>query len=471
MTNKTSDSKFSSHSNPPGAWHPLRSLARTLTAPVEAFLHIQASSGIILLLVAAIALIWANSPWLHLYQSLWHTPLGVRLGDFSFERDLHFWINDGLMTIFFFVIGLEIRREIHRGELSELRRAALPLFAALGGMVIPAGIYLALNQGLSTAEGWGVPMATDIAFAVGVMALLGKRIPPALRIFLLTLAVIDDIGAILVIALFYSAELSMLGFATAGLGIVIIFIMQKIGIRSPWAYVIPAVITWGGTYAAGIHPTIAGVVVGLMTPVRAWLEAKQFLALTETRIDEIKSERDLDEGALLPHLDRMRTAQKEAISPVERIQHALHGWVAFLIMPLFAFANAGVPLGAASLADNGLNVFLGVMFGLVVGKPIGVFLFSWLVVQLKIARLPTGVNWSGIFFVGLCAGIGFTMAIFIAQLAFAAGQTLETAKLSILCASGLAAVLAFVVGFIMLKPELAVGAAQTASEAEASTDR
>ncbi|HYX32262.1 MAG TPA: Na+/H+ antiporter NhaA [Oligoflexus sp.] len=466
-----SDNKLGSRANPPGAWKPLRRWAQVLTAPVERFLHIQASSGIILMLAAAVALIWANSQWSHLYHSLWHTPLGFRLGNLSFERDLHFWINDGLMAIFFFVIGLEIRREIHQGELSEMRRAALPLFAALGGMVVPAGVFIMLNQGLVTAQGWGIPMATDIAFAVGVMALLGKRISPALRIFLLTLAVVDDIGAILIIAIFYSAELSTLGFALAAIGILFIFLMQKLGIRSPWAYLAPALITWGGTYAAGIHPTIAGVVVGLMTPVRAWLETDQFLDIAETKVHKIRHMKNRDEAALLPHLSQLNTARKEAVSPVERIQQGLHGWVAFIIMPLFALANAGVPFGEASLANDGFNVFWGVMFGLILGKPVGVFLFSWLAVQLKIARLPTGVKWRGIFFVGLCAGIGFTMAIFIAQLAFTSGQTLETAKLAILCASGLAAGLAFATGLILLKPELADGAARTESEAEASADK
>lgn len=247
---------------PPGSWAPARKLARKALAPVEHFLSVEAASGVVLLIVALVALAWANSPWRDRYVSLWHTPLGLRLGPWSFERDLHFWINDGLMTVFFFVVGLEIRREIHHGELSELRRATLPLAAALGGMMTPALVFFAFNHGRPSVEGWGVPMATDIAFAVGVLALLGKRVAPALRVLLLALAVIDDVGAILVIALFYASGFSALGVVVAATGVVAIVAMQKVGVRSPWAYVVPAVVIWGGAYAAGVHPTLAGVVVG-----------------------------------------------------------------------------------------------------------------------------------------------------------------------------------------------------------------
>ncbi|RYZ76453.1 MAG: Na+/H+ antiporter NhaA, partial [Proteobacteria bacterium] len=272
-------------SPPPETWRFARRFRAVATAPVERFLAVEASSGIFLLIVAAIALIWVNSPWAESYEALWHTPLGFTLGQWRFERDLHFWINDGLMTIFFFVVGLEIRREIHGGELSEVKRAVLPLMAALGGMIVPALIFLAFNTGRESATGWGIPMATDIAFAVGVIALLGKRISPALRILLLTLAVIDDIGAILVIAIFYSSGLSGTGFIIAGLGLAIIFTMKKMGIRSVWAYAPPALITWAGTYAAGIHPTIAGVVIGLMTPVEAWFGSEKFVEVVQENVD------------------------------------------------------------------------------------------------------------------------------------------------------------------------------------------
>lgn len=454
---------------PPGSWAPARELARRALAPVERFLSIEAASGVLLLVVAVVALIWANSPWRHLYSGLWHTPLGLRLGPWSFERDLHFWINDGLMTVFFFVVGLEIRREIHRGELSELRRATLPLAAALGGMLAPALIFLAFNQGRASAAGWGVPMATDIAFAVGVLALLGKRVAPALRILLLALAVIDDVGAILVIALFYASGFSASGVAIAATGVAATMIMQKVGVRSPWAYVVPAIVIWAGAYAAGVHPTLAGVVVGVMTPVRAWYSAERFLDVAENNVMALRGKGGLDEHDMLPHLDALDAARREAVAPVERLQHALHGVVAFGIMPLFALANAGVPLGQAELDGDGLRVFLGVATGLVLGKVVGVVGLSWLARRLGLTSLPTGVGWKQVAVVGSCAGIGFTMALFIAQLAFPPGPLLETAKLAILCASATAGVVSFVVGIKALPAEREEGAATRESDAEAAT--
>lgn len=444
-------------------------MARKALAPVERFLKIEAASGVLLLVVALIALAWANSPWRELYSSLWHTPFGLRIGPFEFERDLHFWINDGLMTIFFFVVGLEIRREIHRGELAELRRAALPLAAALGGMLAPAVLYTLFNHGRASAGGWGVPMATDIAFAVGVLTLLGKRVPPALRILLLALAVIDDVGAIIVIAVFYSGSLWWPGFVIAVAGIAVVLLMQKFGVRSPWAYVVPAIVIWAGAYRGGVHPTLAGVVVGLMTPVQAWFGSDRFLELTEDRVKRLKEADVSDERALLPHLDALKVVGREAVSPVERLQHALHGPVAYGIMPLFALANAGVPLGEASFEGDGLPVFLGVMIGLVLGKPLGVVGLSWIASRLGLTALPRGVTWVKVSVVGLSAGIGFTMALFIAQLAFPPGALLETAKLGILSGSGIAAIVAYVVGRIILTEEQVPGQAQTCEEAESST--
>lgn len=454
---------------PPGSWWPLRRFAQRALAPVEGFLAIEAASGILLLVAAAIALIWANSPWRESYSALWHLPLGVRLGPFSFERDLHFWINDGVMTIFFFVVGLEIRREIRHGELSELRRAALPLAAAVGGMLIPACIFAALNLGRESVKGWGIPMATDIAFAVGVLTLLGSRVPPALRILLLALAVIDDVGAILVIAIFYSSGFAPMGFLVLGMGLGAILAMQMLGVRSPWAYVPPAVIVWAGTYAAGIHPTLAGVAVGLMTPVRAWFGRETFIEHADASVAAVRQREQADERALLPHLDHLNEARREAVSPVERIQHALHGWVAFGAMPLFALANAGVLLGDASFSGEALRVFLGVGVGLVLGKPVGILAFSWIATRLGIAALPRGITWPQVGVVGIVAGIGFTMSIFIAALAFPEGTSLETSKVGILIGSGVAAVLAYGLGRIALPASWPVGAATTVSEAEAST--
>lgn len=457
---------------PPGSWWGARQALRFALAPVERFLAIEAASGILLLVSAAVALIWANSAYRDAYFALWHTPLGFKLGPWSFERDLHFWINDGVMTVFFFVVGLEIRREIHRGELSELRRAALPLAAALGGMLVPALIYLSLNAGRPTAGGWGVPMATDIAFAVGVLTLLGKRVPPALRVLLLALAVIDDVGAIIVIALFYSSALVPVGFAVLLAGLALIIVMQLVGIRSPWAYVPPAIVAWAGAYAAGIHPTLAGVVVGLMTPVKAWFGVELFLQRAHRDIEELAERAEQnpdDEHTALTYLQRLDQARREAVSPVERLQHALHGSVAFGVMPLFALANAGVSLGTAELQGEPLLVFAGVSVGLLLGKPIGIVLVSWLTTRLGLAALPRGVGWAEVSVVGVVAGIGFTMSIFIAQLAFPAGVSLETAKVGILLGSGSAAVLGYLLGRVVLKARPAPSAARTETEAESST--
>jgi len=453
---------------PPGSWPPAVRARRELARPVERFLAIEASSGILLLIAAAAALAWANSPWREAYFALWHTPVGIRVGSFAFERDLHFWINDGLMVIFFFVVGLEIRRELHAGELSDARRAALPLVAAVGGMVAPALIYAAFNAGRTTLDGWGIPMATDIAFALGVLALLGRRVAPALRILLLALAVIDDVGAILVIALFYSTGIEPSGLTLLGAGVLAVLALQGVGVRAPWAYVPPTIVAWAGAYAGGVHPTVAGVLVGLLTPARAWLGTQRF---AEEAVEHVAGAREADDPPeVLHHLDRLEHARVEAVAPVDRLQHALHGWVAYGIMPLFALANAGVSLSGAGLAGDGLAVFLGVALGLVLGKLLGVFALSWLAVRVGLARLPTGVGWSGVAVVGLVAGIGFTMSIFVAGLALPSGPSLETAKLAILSGSLGSAVAAALVGWSVLRTLPGAGAAPSAYEAERSTE-
>jgi NhaA family Na+:H+ antiporter len=440
-----------SPADPPGTWPLARRAARRVLSPVERFLSIEAASGILLLLAALVALLWANSPWRASYQALWHLRLGVRLGSLAFERDLHFWINDGLMAVFFFVIGLEIRRELYAGELSDRRRAVLPLVAAAGGMLVPAGLYLGFNGAGPAAHGWGVPMATDIAFAVGVLALLGKRVPPSLRVLLLTLAVVDDLGAILVIAAFYSSGIGLVGLLIAAVGVALVLGMQKVGVRAPLLYLAPAVVVWAGAIRAGVHPTLAGVAIGLLTPVRAWYGAGRFLEQADASVQAIRVQGDLDGRGMMPHLDALDEARREAVAPVERLEHALHGWVAYLIMPLFAFANAGVSLGSASLEGAGLTTFLGIMFGLALGKPMGVLALSWLAVKLRLGALPSGLGWRHLVVLGLVAGIGFTMALFIAGLAFDDEGLLETAKLAILCGSALAAVAGLAIGRWVLR--------------------
>ena len=301
-----------------------------------------------LLVTAGVALLWANSPWGGSYSAFWHAPVGVRVGSFALERSLEWVVNDGLMVIFFFVVGLEIRREIHHGELSELRRAALPVVAAAGGMVAPALLYLAVAGDQATRSGWGVPMATDIAFAVGILALLGKRVPPALRVLLLALAVIDDLGAIIVIALFYSEGVSTSGFLIALAGLAGIFTLQWLGVRAKAAYILPGVVIWAGIAAAGVHPTIAGVIIGLVTPVQAWLGPTGFLAGMQKEMESLSraSPEALTSHELAEMLQHVAVARREAMSPSEALIERLHPWVAFGIMPLFALANAGVSLRA-----------------------------------------------------------------------------------------------------------------------------
>ena len=435
---------------PPGSLAPARRARLAFQRPIASFLALESASGILLVVAAALALAWANSPWRASYTALWHAPIGLRVGAFAFERDLAFWIDDGLMAVFFFVVGLEVRRELHDGALADARRAALPLAAALGGMVLPALVYLALNGARATHRGWGIPMATDIAFALGVLTLLGPRVPPALRVLLLALAVIDDVGAILVIALFYSSGIQAAGMGVLALGVAGVLVLRWSGVRSPWAYLAPALLVWAGAYAGGVHPTLAGVVLGLLTPVTAWFGVERAARTVAGQAGALHRARGAHE--LHASLAELARARAETLSPAERLQHALHGWVLFAILPLFALANAGVPLGSASFGGDGLAVFAGVALGLVLGKLGGILVFAWLAVRLGLGALPSGVRWSGVALVGLLGGIGFTMALFVAALALPAGAMLETAKLAILAGSLAAAVAALVVGRVALAP-------------------
>ena len=399
------------------------------TRPLERFLRIEAASGILLIAAAVAALACANSPWAGAWAHLWHTPLGLRVGDFAAERSLEWLVNDCLMVIFFFVVGLEIRREIHSGELSEWRRAALPVIAALGGVIVPAVIFLVLAAAPETRRGWAVPTATDIAFAVGVLTLLGKRVPPALRVLLLALAVIDDLIAIVIIALFYSSGVEPRGLVMAALGVVLVFALRAFGVRRHSLYLVPGVVVWAGISSAGIHPTIAGVVIGMVTPVVPW----------------------------------------RGVSPAEHLIEVLHPWVAFGIMPVFALANAGVSLTGVSFEGAGASIAVGVMVGLVLGKPIGIALAVALATRLRIALLPVGLTRRHVVVLGVTAGIGFTMALFVAQLAFTDLALLGAAKLGVLCASAIAMAAGLVIGRTLLRPQVATGAAATADEAERST--
>jgi NhaA family Na+:H+ antiporter len=416
-------------------------LAERAFATFERFIQIEAVSGIVLLLAAAVALAWANSPFAESYHHLWHLPLSIGIGEQVFSRSLHFWVNDALMTVFFLVVGMEIRREIHEGALSRLDQAILPLAAAAGGVAVPALIFLAFNPVGLRAQGWAVPTATDIAFAVGVLALLGRSIPENLRVFLLALAIIDDVVAVLIIAFFYSGGLDPTGFAIAAVGVAAVVGLQRIGIGSAFAYVLPGAVVWVGLLVTGAHPTLAGVALGLMTPVGS-MPMREAPVEALARIAAELRGRDADAHRLARPLRQLRVANREVLPPVVRVQMALHPWVAFGVMPVFALANAGVSVGGFQLFEGGAHlVMLGVGLALVAGKPLGVVGATWLMVRSGLCRLPAGVGWGGIMLVGMLAGIGFTMSIFIAMLAFADENLLAAAKLGVLIGSTLAALL------------------------------
>ncbi len=469
-----SNPKYDLSSPPPESWLPARKFALRVVGPIERFMHIEAASGLVLIIAAAVALIWANSAFADSYESLWHTPIRLGFGQWVFEEDLHFWINDFLMAIFFFVVGLEIKREIVEGALSDIRRAALPIAAAVGGMVVPAGIYLALNAGGPAGNAWGIPMATDIAFAVGVLTLLGSRVPPALRVLLLALAIIDDIGAILVIAIFYSSGIQIDALAIVGIGVLGILVFTSMGVRPGMLWALPFILVWSGVLQFGVHPTIAGVMVGLMVPVKSWFSRDRFLNVARSALDDFQqraSAAEADERELIEPLNLLAQARREALSPAKRIESSLHPWVAFIIMPLFALANAGVNLGGLSLSQPGaMSAVLGISLGLVVGKTFGIFAFSWASVKLGLSMLPPGVTWSGIGVLGAAGGIGFTMAIFISELAFSGSPLLGAGKLAVLLGTGVSATMALAGGWLFLKPPDADAPEVTESDLESSTE-
>ncbi len=418
---------------------PTEPIVERVAEPFAKFFRIEAAGGIVLLSCALIALGIANSPWAATFASFWQTSLGVTLGDFALELSLQHWINDGAMTVFFFVVGLEIKRELVHGELREVRKAVLPVVAALGGMLVPAAIFLLFQHGEPGANGWAIPMATDIAFVAGFLALLGKRVPFGLKILILTLAIIDDIGAVLVIAVAFTDQISlpMLGWAGAGFGVTLLF--RWIGVRAVPVYVLIGVGIWLAVLTAGIHATIAGVALGLLTPSKPWLAERSLLKVlsgTKRRLQEDRAKNKQmehhEEAALLLGA----TAQK-TISPLDRFETALHPWVAFVIMPLFALANAGVHVDMASLANP---LSMATAAGLALGKPLGIVTFSALAVKLGWARLPEGVDWKVMTGAGCLAGIGFTMSLFIAGLALD-DELLESGKLGALVGSAISATL------------------------------
>ena len=423
-----------------------------IVRPFQAFAEHRMSGGILLLLAAIVALIWANSPAAASYEALWHTNLTISFAGRALSRSLHFWVNDFLMALFFFVVGLEIKREVLVGELAEPRQAALPILAALGGVIVPILIYAGFNAGGAGSHGWGVPMATDIAFALGAMALLGERIPAGLTVFLTALAIADDLAAVLAIAIFYTKEISFSALAVAGLCLVLLIVINLLGVRHPLAYATLGIALWISVLLSGVHATVAGILLALTIPSRTPLNPKQFLERSTGILDTFErasqSKRSvINDEEQQSAIKALEEACEEVQPPLHRFEHALQPWVTYLIMPLFALANAGLVLEGNLRAQLADPVTLGVGLGLLLGKPLGITAASWLAVRAKVASLPAGVGWRHIHGAAWLAGIGFTMALFLGNLAFDSAELLSLAKLGILGAS----LLAGCIGLLLLR--------------------
>ncbi len=422
-----------------------------LLLPFRMFIRAEVSSGILLILSAAVALVWANSPWTDLYTALWETHLSLQLGSFEVSESLLLWINDGLMAIFFFVVGLEIKRELLAGELSSPRLAALPLVAAAGGMVVPALIYAAFNAGTPEAVGWGIPIATDIAFSMGILHLLGDRVPSALKIFLASLAIADDLGAVIAIALFYTSEISYLSLGVGAGVFAFVALLNRLGVRNPLVYGIFGV---GGVWSAflfsGVHPTVAGVLMAMLIPANIRLDPGKFVSRSRAMIDRF-DQAGPHEHHVLANRTRhdalldLDMVTDYSLTPLQRLETALHPWVSVVILPIFALANAGVVLDLDAVSNIGHPMTLGIVLGLVVGKQVGVTLFTWIAVRLGLAQLPSNVRWIHVYGVSCLAGIGFTMSLFIGGLAFQEPARVAMMKIGIFGASVIASVLGLVV--------------------------
>src|SRR5688572_19916458 len=421
--------------------------------PVEHYMHGESTAGIVLLISAVVAMIWANSAWHDSYHHLWEYKISMQAGGYAISKTLHEWINDGLMAMFFFVIGLELKREIMAGELSDMGKAMLPLIAAFGGMLLPALIYFLFNPIGPESNGWGIPMATDIAFALGIMSLLGKRVPLSLKIFLTALAIADDIGAVLVIAFFYTSDISMISLGVGGLLLAVLLTANYIGVRNTLFYGLIGIAgVWLAFLMSGVHATIAGVLAAFAIPARTKIDEKKFIQVLEDQLREFHAIPPNDVTLLEPAqykvIEKINRLTKAAGTPLQKLEYRLHSWVSYLVMPLFAFSNSGITLHAGFLNDVLSNsITLGILMGLVVGKFVGILLFCWVAVKTKISALPHGVTWKQIIGVALLAGIGFTMSLFITTLAFKDVQLVTDAKLGIFIAS----IISGVAGYFVLK--------------------
>jgi Na+:H+ antiporter, NhaA family len=409
-----------------------RPLARLVGRPVASFLRVEAAGGIVLLAAALAALVWANSAWSETYEQFWTTEIAIEVGPWELVEDLRHWVNDALMTLFFLVVGLEIKYEMVRGELRDPRKAAVPIAAAFGGMAVPAAIYAVFNATGDGSAGWGIPMATDIAFALGVIAVLGRRIPASARIFMLTLAIVDDLGAITVIAVFYTENVEVVWLVVAAVGIAAVVVLQRMRVWSLSIYLVLGAIVWLGVYQSGVHATIAGVIMGLLAPAWPLLDQTQARAYIDAHAPDVFDAAAVQKGRFL---------LGESISVAERLERILHPWSAYVVLPIFALANAGIYLGGGVLEEAlSARVTLGIVAGLVVGKTIGITVASWLAVRLGLGRQPDGLTWPMIAGLAMVAGIGFTVSLFIAGLAFPPDSLLlAEAKVGILGASVLAA--------------------------------
>ena len=412
-----------------------RRLARRIGRPMMRFVRIEAAGGVVMLVAAVVALVWANSPWDHAYLDLLESHIRLDLGGLLvLDEPLEAWINDALMVIFFFIVGLEIKRELVVGELRQPAAAALPAIAALGGMVVPAAIYAAFNAGGSGSAGWGIPMATDIAFALGVVSLLGRRVPSSLKIFLLTLAIVDDIGAIVVIAVFYTDDLSTGWLFIAAGTVAVLALMRVARIWYTPAYLLVGVFLWLAVFESGVHATIAGVILGVFAPARP--------LMGEGAVDNGVVERISAGAASAPVVRRASFEVREQVAVADRLANLLHPWTSFLIVPIFALANAGVVLSSDSLGDAVRSpVTIGIVVGLVAGKLVGVSSFAWLAVRSGVCAMPRGATWAMVMGIGAVAGIGFTVSLFITRLAFASEDITSEAKIGIIVASTVAALI------------------------------
>lgn len=420
--------------------------------PLNTFISKSTTGGIILFLAAVVAIFLANSPLKDWYHHIWEHKIGISINDELYlNYTIHHWVNDGLMAIFFFVVGLELKREIIGGELSQPKKAMLPIVAAIGGMVFPALIYILFNFGTDSAHGWGIPMATDIAFALGVLYLLGDRIPATLKIFLTALAIVDDLGAVLVIAFFYTASINFIALSI-GLGVLLfLFVCNRFGIRNILFYAIIGIAgVWLPFLLSGVHATIAAVLVAFVIPAGSRIDENIFISKIKTRLNQFK-ELDPNDSPVLSEdqlhvLQDMRKLSKDAMSPLHRLEHGLHPLVSFIIMPVFALANAGVTFSSGIIESAASNVTLGVVFGLLIGKVIGVFGVSSLMIKLRLASLPDGLTSKSLFGVGFLASIGFTMSLFVTNLAFDNPDYELQAKLGIFAAS----LIGGIAGYILL---------------------